>query len=482
MLPKRSRGLSMGLSMKRRARTLLVALLAALACCPALAHANDTDVLQDEATGQAQAYDSVRATIEGNALAAEAGMTAMGNEDAVRLTEGVMSTLTYNDLDEMCYRIDLARGALVTLHYSYTDSSAVALASLLNADGGYLSMWASGGTSMLSESFGPIALEAGTYYFRQIMTGSGSVSVWYTDSSGEFPGWRDATHEKAYPLADKMAACKNGGPLAPVSTPIEVDHGFIGTIYTAFGSTSLFVDDDLYVFTPQVDGEYLLSVRCADPIMYALVDNTCTPLKNSTGTAVRRYNPADHGGKLVSELELGNLKAGRTYYLWFTNYTTATVDDALVGSKTGPYRAGITNTGTQPMHRLYNQNSGEHFYTADLSEAGHLVGLGWQYEGRGWVAPVKGDPVYRLYNPNEGEHHYTLDAAEKDALVAVGWSDEGVGWYSDTGKSVPLYREYNPNQRSCNHNYTTNKGEHDELVSLGWQDEGVGWYAVAVGG
>lgn len=81
----------------------------------------------------------------------------------------------------------------------------------------------------------------------------------------------------------------------------------------------------------------------------------------------------------------------------------------------------------------------------------------------------------------EGEHHYTLDAAEKDALVAVGWSDEGVGWYSDTGKSVPLYREYNPNQRSCNHNYTTNKGEHDELVSLGWQDEGVGWYAVAVG-
>ncbi|MDE5757872.1 MAG: hypothetical protein K2H85_04585, partial [Allobaculum sp.] len=85
------------------------------------------------------------------------------------------------------------------------------------------------------------------------------------------------------------------------------------------------------------------------------------------------------------------------------------------------------------MNRLYNPNSGEHFYTKDNHEKDVLVELGWQYEGIGWVAPtgpVAQAPVYRLYNPNAGDHHYTKDANEKDTLVRVGWSFEGVGWYS----------------------------------------------------
>ena len=53
--------------------------------------------------------------------------------------------------------------------------------------------------------------------------------------------------------------------------------------------------------------------------------------------------------------------------------------------------------GTQPMHRLYNPNSGEHFYTGSDAERDHLVSLGWRSEGEGWVAPVKSTtPVYRL--------------------------------------------------------------------------------------
>ena len=31
-----------------------------------------------------------------------------------------------------------------------------------------------------------------------------------------------------------------------------------------------------------------------------------------------------------------------------------------------------------PMYRLYNPNSGEHFYTAGESERGNLVNLGWK--------------------------------------------------------------------------------------------------------
>lgn len=61
-----------------------------------------------------------------------------------------------------------------------------------------------------------------------------------------------------------------------------------------------------------------------------------------------------------------------------------------------------TDSSTQ-MYRLYNPNSSEHFYTADLHEKNALISYGWQYEGIGWFAPQSGEPVYRLYNPNAGD-------------------------------------------------------------------------------
>ncbi len=131
------------------------------------------------------------------------------------------------------------------------------------------------------------------------------------------------------------------------------------------------------------------------------------------------------------------------------------------------------------MYRMYNPNSGEHFYTAKAAERDALIVVGWTYEGIGWIAPKESEtPVYRLYNKNGGEHHYTLDAAERDALVAAGWNDEGIGWYNDDAKTVPVYREYNPNEFSCNHNYTTDKTENDTLIGFGWLDEGIAWYAL----
>lgn len=132
------------------------------------------------------------------------------------------------------------------------------------------------------------------------------------------------------------------------------------------------------------------------------------------------------------------------------------------------------------MYRVYNPNSGEHFYTSHLGERQHLLSLGWKDEGIGWTAPSKGDAVYRVYNPNAGDHHYTMNKAEKNMLVSLGWKDEGIGWYSSTDKkAVPVYRQYNPNAKKAgSHNYTTNKAEGNYLVSLGWHDEGIGWKAI----
>ena len=128
------------------------------------------------------------------------------------------------------------------------------------------------------------------------------------------------------------------------------------------------------------------------------------------------------------------------------------------------------------MYRLYNPNSGEHFYTASEYERAYLINIGWNNEDVGWIAPSDGDPVYRLYNSYAGEHHYTLSAYERDHLISVGWNDEGIGWYS--GGRTPLYRQYNPNAYANNHNYTTSEYERDNVLAAGWNDEGIGWYGI----
>ena len=134
------------------------------------------------------------------------------------------------------------------------------------------------------------------------------------------------------------------------------------------------------------------------------------------------------------------------------------------------------------MHRMYNPNSGEHFYTANVAEKQHLASVGWKYEGIGWVAPTgdsRGDAVYRLYNRNSGDHHYTLSAVERDWLVKLGWAYEGIGWYSaKPEQGVPLYRLYNPYAKVGTHHYTLALSERDWLVTKGWKAEGIGWYAV----
>ena len=136
------------------------------------------------------------------------------------------------------------------------------------------------------------------------------------------------------------------------------------------------------------------------------------------------------------------------------------------------------------MFRLYNPNSGEHFYTANPGERDVLIKQHkWSDEGIGWIAPPSGKPVYRLYNHNRGEHHYTLNAGEKDVLVEkYKWDYEGISWYSDEMESIPVYRDYNPNAPANNHNYTVNQKEHEALVEkYHWTDEGIGWYALDVG-
>lgn len=162
-----------------------------------------------------------------------------------------------------------------------------------------------------------------------------------------------------------------------------------------------------------------------------------------------------------------------------TNTATAPAGPApRADDPTTPDPAATPAPAVQNMYRLYNPNTGEHFYTASLGEAKRVAEAGWRWEGIGWVAPASsGTPVYRLYNPNAGDHHYTTSAGERDHLVSLGWRYEGIGWYSDASDALPVYRQYNPNARAGAHNFTQNRYEDQALARAGWKSEGIGWYA-----
>ncbi|MGV8957254.1 C39 family peptidase [Lactococcus lactis] len=134
-----------------------------------------------------------------------------------------------------------------------------------------------------------------------------------------------------------------------------------------------------------------------------------------------------------------------------------------------------TQAQTLAIYRMYNANSGEHFYTKNSYERDSLKNIGWNYEGVGWQAPESGSPVYRLYNPNSGEHFYTLNSYERDDLRKHGWNYESISFNSADSTGIPVYRVYNPN--SGWHHYTLVSYERDSLVKAGWRNEGVAWYA-----
>ena len=136
------------------------------------------------------------------------------------------------------------------------------------------------------------------------------------------------------------------------------------------------------------------------------------------------------------------------------------------------------------IYRMYNPNSGEHFYTKDTNERLSLYLNGWEAEGIGWVAPASSStPIYRLYSGVE--HHYTFDTNEVAYLEANGWSNEGIRFYSDDNQSVPMYRVFNPmaiwtGSAAGAHHFTVNTNERDTLVGYGWNDEGIAWYTLNV--
>ena len=166
-------------------------------------------------------------------------------------------------------------------------------------------------------------------------------------------------------------------------------------------------------------------------------------------------------------------------YKLLSNTTTTTVNITEATPPTGDFDF-TEPTSSVDMFRLYNPNSGEHFYTGNLSEKDSLINEGWNYEGVAWSAPdFSLTPVYRLYDKNAGTHRYTMDEDKRDGFIAEGWSDEGIGWYSDGNETIPVFGLYNKNALQAGaYHFTADTSERDNLIELGWRDEGIGWYGL----
>lgn len=124
-------------------------------------------------------------------------------------------------------------------------------------------------------------------------------------------------------------------------------------------------------------------------------------------------------------------------YVWKNE--TPTFDAYAATSNTCP-------TGTEQVYRVYNHRNGDHLLTADSNEAAILTQSptlknDWSSEGIGFCAyatQVAGTiPVYRLYNTANGEHFLTADQTEAYGLNGVhNWHIEtadngGVAFYAN---------------------------------------------------
>ena len=146
----------------------------------------------------------------------------------------------------------------------------------------------------------------------------------------------------------------------------------------------------------------------------------------------------------------------------------------------GADRAELDASMRQVVHmfRMYNPNTGEHFYTGSEVERDNLIAAGWQYEGIGFTFPANtGDPVHRLFQPSTGEHLYTMDVAEKDKLMAEGWNYEGIAFNSAYDTEAVQHRLHNPNASVGAYHFTFSEEEMNNLIAAGWEYQGIGWYS-----
>ena len=181
---------------------------------------------------------------------------------------------------------------------------------------------------------------------------------------------------------------------------------------------------------------------------------------------------------LVNNPQWGYAAEGIAFYAYASQSSGASPVYRLYNSETGDhfYTSSETeknNISVSPIYRFYNTTNGDHFFTSAKSERDQLINSSspYAYEGTAFYAyneQVSNTfPVYRFYSSKKGAHFYTANTEEKNILAAStsGYTYEGVAFYAFSAQingSSPVYRLYNATTGF--HFYTISAAEKNYLV------------------
>jgi len=270
-----------------------------------------------------------------------------------------------------------------------------------------------------------------------------------------------------------------------------------GAVYAGSSSFALDLYADVYgVHHPKGDlqkyssGDFMGYVNCGS--------SSCTSATASTGKFLRvswlagtteqgssgsglftRMNGKDY---LVGQLLGGTASCSSNTSDFYGRF------DVAYNAALAQWLGATSGTVRVPVYRLYNNNTGTHFYTVDPAERDRAVQK-WReftYEGVGFyaygVSGLASDAVYRFYNTRTNAHFFTISAAEKaDVQNKYPWyAYEGISWYANTAKAngaTEMYRFYNT--KTATHFYTISKEERDQVIARypQYSYEGVGYFA-----
>jgi hypothetical protein len=145
-------------------------------------------------------------------------------------------------------------------------------------------------------------------------------------------------------------------------------------------------------------------------------------------------------------------------------------------------------TSRSAVYRFYNASTGAHFYTTSAAERDQVIATlkNFAYEGVAFYAYTSAlnsgtSPVYRFYNRDSGSHFYTISAAEKDWVIATlkNYVYEGSAWNGQMtagGTAVPIYRFFNPSRST--HFFTISETEKNIVqTNPSYQFEGIAYYS-----
>ncbi len=175
------------------------------------------------------------------------------------------------------------------------------------------------------------------------------------------------------------------------------------------------------------------------------------------------------------------LTAGTQYSYTVQAYDTSNNQSGA----SSPPATATTPTGCDvPLYRLRNSQTGDHLYTANLTEVIGALNSGFVPEGiAGYVDQANNGSetaLYRLRQIASGFHFYTTSQSEETTLVGSGqYANEGIAGYvsSSSGSNLLTFLRLYDSHNGL-HFYTDSQSEASalETASGGYQSEGNAGY------